>query len=113
MSMKSKFLRSLRVLPLLIGLFFSASVFAIELQEAKSLGLVGETVSGYLEKVSGNDEVSKLVASINAQRKAEYQRIAVKNKISVSDVELLAGKKAIEKTPAGQFVKVDGEWLKK
>lgn len=98
---------------LLIGASLSLSVFALDLDEAKSQGLVGETLSGYLEVVSGNGEAAALVADINAKRKAQYQNIATKNKISLTDVELLAGKKAIEKTPTGQFVKIGGNWKKK
>lgn len=112
MSLFSKiFRRSLACL--LMGMSLSFSVFALDLDEAKSQGLIGETLSGYMEVVSGNGEAAALVAEINAKRKVQYQNIAAKNKISLTDVELLAGKKAIEKTPAGQFVKIGGHWKKK
>jgi len=94
-------------------LALSFSVFALDLDDAKERGLVGETLSGYLEVISGNGEAASLVAEINAKRKAHYKNIAEKNNISLGDVELLAGKKAIEKTPAGQFVKIGGHWKKK
>jgi uncharacterized protein YdbL (DUF1318 family) len=94
-------------------LFVTSTAFALDLQQAKAQGLLGETASGYLEPVTANAEATALANSINAQRKAEYQRIATKNNIAISDVEALAGKKAIEKTPAGQYVKVGGNWQKK
>ena len=91
----------------------SSSVFALELQDAKSQGLVGETETGYLAAVAASSAVNALVADINGQRKAEYERIAKQNGIALTDVEKLAAKKAIDKTPAGQYVKVGGSWQKK
>ncbi len=73
--------------------------------DAKSQGLVGETPTGYLEVVKANPETDKL---INAKRKTHYQKIAKKNKTPLSKVEEMAGKKAMKKTPAGQYVKVGG-----
>lgn len=95
-------------------LIFSPHSLAIHLDDAKTQGLVGETPSGYLEAVStASPEVVKLIESVNSQRRSEYQRIAKTNGIALSDVEALAGKKAIEKTPPGQFVKYSGQWRKK
>lgn len=90
------------------------SALALDLQSAKSQGLVGETPSGYLAPVKGgNAEAAQLVQSINAQRKAHYQNIANRNKTPLQSVEQLAGKKAIEKSPAGNFVLINGQWKKK
>ncbi len=95
-------------------LLCAQTVFALDLQTAKAQGLVGETPAGYLAAVqSGNGEVVQLVRSINAQRKQYYQEIAQRNNTPLQAVEQLAGKKAIEKTPAGQFIQVNGAWLKK
>lgn len=88
--------------------------WALDLQDAKAKGLVGETGSGYLEAVKGGSgEVKALVDSTNALRRKEYERIANKNGIALDKVEALAGKKAIEKTPMGQYVKSGGGWQKK
>jgi alkaline phosphatase len=38
--------------------------------------------------------------------------IANKNKTSLNTIEQLAGKKAIKKTPPGQYINVDGSWRK-
>lgn len=95
-------------------LIFSTHSLAINLDEAKTQGLVGETPSGYLEAVSSaSPEVAKLIDAVNSKRRSEYQRIAKTNGVALSDVEALAGKKAIEKTPSGQFVKYSGQWRKK
>jgi uncharacterized protein len=88
--------------------------FAIDLQQAKDQGLVGETTTGYLEAVSSpSPEIKALIQSINAQRKAKFQEIATSNNTSLETVEKLAGKKAIEKSDTGAYIKIDGSWLKK
>ena len=86
---------------------------ALDLQTAKAQGLVGETISGYLAPVKATAEAKKLVNDINGKRKQHYQKIAKSNKTPLSTVEQLAGKKAIAKTPAGQFIQVNGSWQKK
>lgn len=97
----------------LFTLLLCQPIFALELPDAKSQGLVGETPTGYLEVVKKNPEADKLIKEINAKRKAHYEKIAKKNKTPLSTVEEMAGKKAMEKTPAGQYVKVGGKWKKK
>ena len=62
-----------------------------QLSEAKEQGLVGE----------------------KAARRKEYTRIANENDIAVADVELVAGKRAIELTKSGLYINVDGDWRKK
>ena len=86
---------------------------ALDLQTAKAQGLVGETATGYLAPVKATPEAQKLVNNINAKRKQHYQKIAKRNKTPLNAVEHLAGKKAIEKTPSGQFININGSWKKK
>jgi uncharacterized protein YdbL (DUF1318 family) len=95
-------------------LFFSCqSGFALDLQTAKAQGLVGETLTGYLAPVKSTPEAQQLVKTINKKRKAHYADIAKRNGTSLQAVEQLAGKKAIDKTPVGQFIKAGGSWRKK
>ena len=95
-------------------LFIAQPVFAIDLQSAKDQGLVGETTSGYLAAVkSPSPEVSALIESINAKRKQKFKEIATRNNTSLEAVEQLAGKKAIEKSAPGSYVKVGGSWQRK
>ncbi|PID71417.1 MAG: hypothetical protein CSB34_07460 [Desulfobulbus propionicus] len=106
------------ILHFVFTLFFVCSMattsFGLDLQDAKAQGLVGETPGGYLAPVKGgNKEVAQLVKTINGKRKQHYQEIAQRNKAPLNSVEQLAGKKAIEKTPAGQFIQVGGEWKRK
>ncbi len=87
---------------------------ALDLRSAKVQGLVGETTTGYLAPVNtSKPTVLKLVDSINNKRKVHYQGIAKDNQTPLKTVEQLAGKKAITKTPAGQFVNNGSGWQKK
>jgi uncharacterized protein len=98
----------------LILIFTSWNAFAVELDSAKADGLVGERADGYLGAVKPNPSaaVEALIEDINSKRKQAYQRIAERNNIPLQDVELLAGKKAIEKTAAGGWVFVEN-WQRK
>jgi uncharacterized protein len=107
-------LSGLRTVLAAAALAFSAAAFSLSLEEAKSQGLVGEQPSGYLGVVgSATPEVAKLVQEINQKRKSAYEAIAQRNGTQLTAVEQLAGKKAIEQTPSGQFVRLpSGEWAK-
>ena len=95
-------------------LLIAQPAYSIDLQTAKDQGLVGETPSGYLAAVkSPSTEVTTLIESINAQRKLKYTEIAARNNTSLEAVEQLAGKKAIEKSSPGSYVKMGGSWQQK
>ncbi len=104
------------IFSLLLTVFLASpltSAFALDLDQAKQQGLVGETGAGYIAAVAPNPEAQELVKRINAERKERYLAIAKKNGTPVAAVEALAGKKAIEMTPSGQFIQNGGAWVKK
>lgn len=111
MNLKSISHRALGIL--VLSLLVALPALALELGDAKSRGLVGETSSGYLAAVKPSNEVNALIESINGKRKAHYRKIATKNGISLEAVEVRAGQKAIEKTPPGQYVNTGAGWKKK
>ena len=95
-------------------LLITQPAYAIDLQTAKSQGLVGETPDGYLAAVkSPSAETMELITSVNLKRKEKYQEIATRNKTSLQTIEQLAGNKAIEKSGPGSYIKQDGSWQKK
>lgn len=95
-------------------LFIAQPAYSIDLQSAKSQGLIGETPSGYLEAVSPpSAETKALIEDVNAKRKAKYVEIAARNNATLQDVEILAGKKALEKSDPGSYIKLGGSWQKK
>ncbi|MDA1074716.1 MAG: YdbL family protein [Proteobacteria bacterium] len=99
-----------------LALFLLTCVaLAADLDQMKKDGLVGERADGYLGMVEASvpADVVSLVADVNGKRKAEYQRIAASNNLSLAQVQALAGKKAIEKTLAGNWVLLNGGWERK
>lgn len=98
---------------LVISALMIAPACALDLGEAKSAGLVGETTTGYLAAVKSSKAVNALVSDINGRRKAHYQKIAEKNKISLEALEVRAGQKAISKTTSGNYVDSGSGWQKK
>lgn len=104
----------------LVALCLSLPVMAMSLEQAmsalggaKAQGLVGEQTDGYLGVVSNSGQAADIAAQINAARRAEYQKVASQSGATLHDVEALAGKKAIERTPSGQYVQVNGRWVRK
>lgn len=116
-----KFLRMTKVLVGTLALAIVLPVMAMNLQQAmselgsaKDKGVVGEQPNGYLGVVSsGSAEAAEIVKLINDARRAEYQRLAQSNGISLADVEAMAGQKAIERTNSNHFIQVNGKWAKK
>lgn len=105
---------------LLVSSLLSTTVLAMDLNsamsslsQAKSAGLVGEQPNGYLGVVQAQGDAAEVARLINDARRVEYQRLAKGNNIQLSDVETMAGKKALEKTPTGQYIQLNGKWLKK
>lgn len=101
------------LISLLASLFISNAAFALSLNDAKQQGLVGEQISGYLGTVKATAETTALVKNINAKRKNKYKEIAKRNGTSLGSVEQLAGKTALKKTPAGQYISLGKGWRKK
>ena len=83
------------------------------LGDAKASGQLGEQPNGYLGVVKPGGQADEIARLINQARRAEYQKVAQDNGISLNDVEAIAGKKAIDRTPQGQFIQLNGQWLKK
>ncbi len=104
------------VLILFFAVFISANAYALDLQQAKDQGLVGEANSGYVAVVTStaSNEVRQLVSSVNNRRKERYKKIAVSHGLTSSEVGRLAYQKAVDKTKSGNYYQnAAGRWLKK
>jgi uncharacterized protein YdbL (DUF1318 family) len=89
----------------------AAPAFALDLDEARDAGLLGEQADGYVGIVGASSpELERLAADVNARRRAHYEEIATRNGTRVEAVAALAGKKLVEGAPSGQFVKTNGGW---
>jgi uncharacterized protein YdbL (DUF1318 family) len=96
-------------------LVIALPALALDLDEARANGRVGERADGYVAAVkdSPSDEVKQLVAEVNAKRRAYYGEIAQRNGAPVEAVAALAGQKLIANAPAGWFVNDGSGWKKK
>lgn len=111
---------TIRMGGLLLALMMSMPVLAMSLNEAmsalpaaKAAGQLGEQPNGYLGVVNPGGEAAEIASQINQARRNEYQKLAKENGIQQSDVESMAGKKAIERTAPGQYIMLNGVWMKK
>ncbi|KAA0694285.1 DUF1318 domain-containing protein [Halopseudomonas laoshanensis] len=109
-----------RFFAVVLALLVSAPVWALSLNEAmsalpaaKSAGQLGEQPNGYLGVVSASGSAAEIAKQINQARREEYQRLAEENGIQLRDVESIAGKKALDRTPAGQYILLNDVWMKK
>lgn len=110
--------RTLRLAPLLLFALALAApppAAALELESARAQGLVGEQTDGFvgLVKGEGSDEARRLVADVNARRRAHYEQIAREQGTPVAAVAALAGQKLIERMPAGTWIGDNGRWYQK
>lgn len=97
---------------LTLGLILSTSAGGADLAQLKAAGTVGERSNGLLGLVKADApaEVKAFVDNINAQRQAEYQRIATKNGVSADEVARLTAQKVINQAAPGQFVDTGSGW---
>jgi uncharacterized protein YdbL (DUF1318 family) len=92
------------------------NAWALDIREAKEQGLVGEANSGYLAAVQSpaSAEVRALIADVNNQRKAEFERTAQKTGVTVAQVANRFYELAVQKTAPGHFYQdAGGSWKKK
>lgn len=106
-------LRHLGILFALIMLL-AAPAYALDLQDARASGSVGEKLDGYVAARSDTDDVQALVAEVNAKRKAEYARISKENNQPVDVVAKLAAAQIINGLQSGAYYQAaDGSWKKR
>lgn len=90
-----------KVTLMIAALLVSVSSWAMELDSAKQMGLVGEQLNGYLGLVANaNAEAATLVVEINLKRKEKYQQIAAKQNTALANIEKIAGEKLTAKAAA-------------
>lgn len=93
---------------------FTLSAYAVDLATARTQGLVGETLTGYVTALQNSPEVQALADSVNARRKEEYARISKENGQPVDTVARLAFSQIVSGLPAGaSYQNADGSWAKK
>jgi len=99
---------------ILLTLGLCAPAFALTLNEARTEGRVGETLSGYIAPRSQDRETLALVEQINKARTDSYQQLADSNNIPVDEVAKMAGTKLVARANPGEYVQgINGKWMQK
>ncbi|RVU38158.1 YnbE family lipoprotein [Hwanghaeella grinnelliae] len=83
---------------------------------AKRAGWIGERSDGYLALVRPDapSDIAEIVQQANEDRLLEFNAIASRHNAPLKTVELVAGKKFIDKSLPGEFVQNDdGTWVRK
>ncbi|MEI7668738.1 MAG: YdbL family protein [Pseudomonadota bacterium] len=94
-----------------LGALIAFSAFALDLHQARSSGMVGEKLDGYVSALKDTPEVDALVADVNAKRKQEYTRISKQNGQPVDVVAKLAATQIINGLESGiHYQDADGKW---
>jgi uncharacterized protein YdbL (DUF1318 family) len=91
------------------GILFSALMllampaYALDLQQARASGAVGEKLDGYVTARQNTPEVQALVSEVNAKRRQEYARISQENGQPVNVVAKLAAEQIINGLERGVY----------
>jgi uncharacterized protein YdbL (DUF1318 family) len=105
-----------KILTAILLILSMQTAWAIDLQNAKSQGLVGEANNGYLAAVQqpASAEVKALISSVNAKRRAQFEQTAKKTNITARQVSNRFYELAVEKTRPGHYYQdASGNWKKK
>ncbi len=92
------------------------TAWAIDLDSAKSQGLVGEGNNGYLAavKTPASAEVRALIQEVNGKRRAEFERTAASTGATLEQVALRFYELAVQRTAPGNYYQdPSGRWQKK
>ena len=96
---------------LLAFMLLSSATWAGSLEALRASGAIGESFTGYA--VARDASVQAQVDVINAQRKAIYQKKATAQGVSIDQVGQVYAKEIFNNVPAGTWIHVNGNWVKK
>ncbi len=103
-----------RILLALSILSLSSPAFALDLNQARTQGIIGEQRDGYVKVLKPSADAQALANEVNARRKEEYARISRENGQAVNVVSTLAAQQIIQKLSAGSMYQdANGAWVKK
>jgi hypothetical protein len=109
-----KLLKTLAVAVLLAS--GAAPASAIDLDQARAQGLIGERPDGLVGVVAASApaEVVALADSVNKARMASYREVAQKNQTPVEAVQAIAGEKQVQKAKENKwyYMEPGGAWRK-
>lgn len=98
---------------MLLAISYSSLGLALTLEEAKSQGLVGEKVDGFISAVKPvqNEELQALIDSTNEGRRKVYAQLAERNGITEEEVGILSAEKLRANAKQGEYFQdITGQW---
>ncbi|WP_076792584.1 YdbL family protein [Chlorobium sp. KB01] len=99
---------------LMLVLSIALPAYALDLETARSSGLAGEVDNGLLAVPPGaSADAQELITTINNSRRAEYAKVAAQNNLSLDVVGAMMYQKIYSRLPAGTWIQVQGNWVKK
>ena len=102
------------VVALFLLLILAVPAFAMDFHDARTKGLVGERLDGFVEALVKTDGAPALAADVNSKRKAEYARIAKEKGQTVDVVAKLAASEIIKSLESGaSYQDGSGGWKKR
>ena len=96
---------------LLIGLLYAAPAWSDNLDQLRASGKIGESANGFA--VARDSAVQSEVEAINEKRKAIYQEKAAAQGVSIDQVGKVYASELFKKVPAGTWIQLNGQWVKK
>ncbi len=91
------------------GVVFAQSSLADEYRSAKTSGLVGEKMDGYIEAVSApSASIAALVSAINIKRKDVYFKVAQQTGSRPDEAAFTGGCTNINNTKPGEYYQTPG-----
>jgi uncharacterized protein YdbL (DUF1318 family) len=105
-------MKKLIALTAIIFLSVTAQALALDLQSARSSGILGEKNDGYVSVLKSDAEAKALADKVNTARKAEYARISKENGQTLDVVAKVAAEEIAKKLPAGaKYQNASGAWV--
>ena len=101
---------------IMLGLCAISHASALDLNTAKSTGLIGERNDGYLGYVikPASKETQALLKDVNTKRRGIFTASAEKNSISTEQVANRFYQLAVEKTTTGNYYQdLSDNWIRK
>ncbi len=87
------------------------SVWADNLENLRASGAIGERYDGYV--VAREPGARAEADAINAQRRIIYQEKATAQGIAIDQVGKVYAEEIFKRVPAGTWIQVNGNWIKK
>lgn len=97
------------ILPVLA--LYAIPGWADSLENLRASGAIGEASTGYV--IAREPGAQAEADAINAKRKAIYQEKAAAQGIDPNQVGKVYAEEIIHKVPAGTWIQINGQWIRK